>query len=61
MKGILSIEKKPLVSSDFIKNTHSSIIDSQMTKANENLVQILSWYDNEWAYAFRLAELAKLI
>lgn len=61
MKGILSIEKKPLVSSDFIKNTHSSIVDSQMTKANGNLIQILSWYDNEWAYAFRLAELAKLI
>ncbi|MDD3919104.1 MAG: type I glyceraldehyde-3-phosphate dehydrogenase [Candidatus Pacebacteria bacterium] len=61
MKGILHLEKKPLVSSDFIKNTNSCIVDSEMTKANGNLVQILAWYDNEWGYSFRLAELAKQI
>ena len=60
-KGILKLEKKPLVSSDFIKNTHSSIVDAEMTKVNGKLVQILSWYDNEWGYSFRLAELAQLI
>ena len=61
MKGILSLEEKPLVSSDFIQNTNSSIIDAEMTKAKGNLVQILSWYDNEWGYAFRLVELAKIV
>lgn len=61
MKGILYLEEKPLVSSDFIKNIHSSIVDAEMTKVNGNLVQVLSWYDNEWGYSFRLAELAKLI
>ena len=60
-KSILKLEKKPLVSSDFIKNTHSSIVDAEMTKVNGKLVQILSWYDNEWGYSFRLAELAQLI
>jgi glyceraldehyde 3-phosphate dehydrogenase len=61
MKGILYLEEKPLVSSDFIQNTHSSIVDKAMTKVNKNLIQVLSWYDNEWGYSFRLAELAKLI
>lgn len=61
MRGILYLEEKPLVSSDFIKNIHSSIVDAEMTKVNGNLVQVLSWYDNEWGYSFRLAELAKLI
>lgn len=61
MKGILFFEEKPLVSSDFIKNINSSIVDAEMTKVNGNLVQVLSWYDNEWGYSFRLAELAKLI
>lgn len=60
-KSILKLEKKPLVSSDFIKDTHSSIVDAEMTKVNGKLVQILSWYDNEWGYSFRLAELAQLI
>ena len=61
MKGILFFEEKPLVSSDFIKNINSSIVDAEMTKANGNLVQVLSWYDNEWGYSFKLAEMAKLI
>ena len=61
MKGILFFEEKPLVSSDFIKNINSSIVDAEMTKTNGNLVQVLSWYDNEWGYSFRLAEMAKLI
>ena len=61
MKGILYVEEKPLVSMDFIQNTNSSIVDAEMTKVKGNLVQILSWYDNEWGYSFRLAELAKKI
>ena len=61
MKGVLFFEEKPLVSSDFIKNINSSIVDAEMTKVNGNLVQVLSWYDNEWGYSFRLAQMAKLI
>lgn len=61
MKGILYVEEKPLVSMDFIQNANSSIVDAEMTKVKGNLVQILSWYDNEWGYSFRLAELAKKI
>ncbi len=62
LKGILSVEDEPLVSTDFIGNPYSAIIDSQMTRVeNKNLVKILAWYDNEWGYACRLAELAEYI
>ena len=61
MKGVLHLEEKPLVSSDFIKNTNSCIVDSEMTKVNGKLVQVLAWYDNEWGYSFRLAELSQKI
>jgi len=62
MKGILGIEDAPLVSSDYIGNSYSSVVDAENTKVvNDNLVKILSWYDNEWAYACRLAEFAEYI
>jgi len=62
LKGILAVEDKPLVSTDFIGNSYSAIIDSQMTKVEgNNLVKILAWYDNEWGYACRLAEMAQFI
>jgi len=62
LKGILAVEDKPLVSTDFIGNSYSAIIDSQMTKVEgSNLVKILAWYDNEWGYACRLAEMAQFI
>lgn len=57
LKGILYAEKNPLVSSDFIGNPFSSIFDLEYTKVNENLVKVMSWYDNEWAYGVRLGEL----
>ncbi|MDD4662195.1 MAG: type I glyceraldehyde-3-phosphate dehydrogenase [Candidatus Pacebacteria bacterium] len=61
MKNILKLEEKPLVSSDFVKSSYSSIVDAEMTKVNGNLVQVLSWYDNEWGYSYRLAEICKII
>jgi len=60
-KGILSIEKAPLVSTDYKGNTFSAIIDAESTRANDNLVKIIAWYDNEYAYACRLAEFAEFI
>jgi len=62
MKGILGIEDAPLVSSDYIGNSYSSVVDAENTKViNDNLVKVLSWYDNEWAYACRYAEFAEYI
>ncbi len=60
-RGILGVEDAPLVSSDYIGSSFSSVIDSSFTMANQNLVKILAWYDNEWGYSCRLAEFAKLI
>ncbi len=60
-KGILGIEDAPLVSSDYKENSFSSIVDALSTRANGKLIKILSWYDNEWAYAGRLAEFAEFI
>jgi len=61
MKGIFFVEDNPLVSSDFIGNPFSSILDSEYTKADGKLVKVLAWYDNEWAYSLRMVELAKII
>ncbi len=58
---IIGIEKEPLVSSDFIKNTHSAIVDLSLTQVNDNLIKVIAWYDNEWGYAKRLAEFCKYI
>jgi glyceraldehyde 3-phosphate dehydrogenase len=61
MKGILYAEEAPLVSSDFIGNTFSSIFDLEFTRVNGNMVKLLSWYDNEWGYSSRLAEMALFV
>ncbi len=61
MKGVIDLEKKPLVSSDYVQNPHSAIIDGEMTKVIGNSVKILSWYDNEWGYAKRLVDFAKYV
>ena len=61
MKGIMEYSIDPIVSSDIVGNTHSSIIDSPSTMViggKGNFAKILSWYDNEWGYANRLVELA---
>ena len=61
MKDILYIEEAPLVSSDFIANPYSSIVDSALTMVNENVVKIFSWYDNEFGYACRLADFTEYV
>ncbi|MFH1401722.1 MAG: type I glyceraldehyde-3-phosphate dehydrogenase [Parcubacteria group bacterium] len=58
MEGILGIEDALLVSSDYIGNSFSCIVDASLTMVNENLIKITAWYDNEWAYSCRLAEFA---
>jgi len=60
-KGILYAEEDSLVSSDFIGNTFSSIFDLEFTRVNGNMIKLLSWYDNEWGYSSRLAEIALFI
>jgi glyceraldehyde 3-phosphate dehydrogenase len=60
-KGILGIEDTPLVSSDYKGNSFSAIVDAPLTMVKENLVKIVAWYDNEWAYACRLAEFAEFV
>ena len=61
MEGILKVEDKPLVSSDYKGSSFSSIVDSLLTVASGNTVKIFAWYDNEWGYASRLAEMADYI
>jgi glyceraldehyde 3-phosphate dehydrogenase len=62
MKGILEYVDKPLVSVDFINNPHSSIFDSLSTfVVGDNMVKVLSWYDNESGYSARMVDLAVLM
>jgi len=61
LKGILGVEDAPLVSSDYIGNAFSAVVDANLTMAIDNLVKVVAWYDNEWGYACRLAEFAELI
>lgn len=61
-KNVLTVSSKPLVSSDFIGNPYSSIVDLEFTRVvGGNLVKILAWYDNEWGYSARLIDLAEQI
>lgn len=56
-QGILSVTNEELVSSDFIGNSHSAIIDLKLTDVvGGNLVKVVAWYDNEWGYSNRLIE-----
>jgi glyceraldehyde 3-phosphate dehydrogenase len=58
-KGIVSWTDKPLVSSDFVGDPHSAIVDFGLTRVVDgDLVKVVAWYDNEWGYANRLADLA---
>jgi glyceraldehyde 3-phosphate dehydrogenase len=61
MSKYVAYTENELVSSDFKKNPHSSIIDSKLNNANGDLVQIAAWYDNEWGYSCRLAELTAMV
>jgi glyceraldehyde 3-phosphate dehydrogenase len=62
MKGILQFCEEPLVSIDFKGNSHSSIVDAELTSVMEGtMVKVISWYDNEWGYSCRLRDLALLV
>ena len=61
MKGVLGYTDDELVSTDIRGDTHSSLVDSQGTMVIGNMVKVLSWYDNEFGYAHRLAEFVKTI
>ena len=60
MKGVLEYTEAPIISTDIIDNPHSSIFAADMTKAlpsDSNMVKVISWYDNEWGYSSRTADL----
>ncbi len=62
LKGILQYSDQPLVSIDFNGNPHSSILDAPLTKVlGKRLVKVFSWYDNEWGYSCRLADVSALV
>lgn len=62
LKGILEYTDLPIVSSDIVGNTHSSIVDGQSTMILEdNMVKVVSWYDNEMAYSARCVDMAAFI
>ena len=62
LSGILAFSEEPLVSSDFKRNSNSSIVDAEYTKViNGNMLKVLSWYDNEWGYSCRVRDLIKYI
>jgi glyceraldehyde 3-phosphate dehydrogenase len=62
MRGILGVSDEPLVSSDFRGDSRSSIIDSSMTMViGGTLIKVLAWYDNEWGFSCRVADLIGLV
>lgn len=62
LKGILGYETRPLVSADYTNDPRSSIVDALSTMViNGTQVKIYAWYDNEWGYACRLADVARMV
>lgn len=62
MKGILEYSEEPLVSTDILNNSNSSIFDALSTNVIDgNLVKVVSWYDNEWGYSSRCVDLLKMM
>ncbi len=60
-KGIISYTEDPIVLQDIVGDPHSAIIDGGLTMAMGNLVKFFSWYDNEWGYSNRIADLVELV
>lgn len=60
-KGILAYTEDPIVSTDVIGNSYSSVFDAQATMAQGTMVKVISWYDNEWGYSSRLVDLLQYI
>jgi glyceraldehyde 3-phosphate dehydrogenase len=61
LTGILQYTDEPIVSTDIIHSSFSSIFDSELTMVNGNLVKVFGWYDNEWGYSCRLVDLVAKI
>ncbi len=62
LSGILAVNEEPLVSVDFLKDSHSSIFDTLSTMMiGEHTAKVLSWYDNEWGYSCRVLDVVGLI
>ncbi|NRB35353.1 MAG: ArsJ-associated glyceraldehyde-3-phosphate dehydrogenase [Rhodobacteraceae bacterium] len=62
MKGILGYETRPLVSTDYTNDSRSSIVDALSTMVvNDTQVKVYAWYDNEWGYAWRLADVTRMV
>jgi glyceraldehyde 3-phosphate dehydrogenase len=61
LEGILQYSDEPLVSTDIVHSSYSSIFDSGLTMVNGDLVKVFSWYDNEWGYSCRLVDLVAKI
>jgi glyceraldehyde 3-phosphate dehydrogenase len=58
-EGILRFSDEPLVSTDIIGSSYSSIFDSELTMSHGDEVKVFAWYDNEWGYSCRLVDLAQ--
>lgn len=62
LKGILDFNEEPLVSTDYRGDSHSSIVDGLSTMVlGNNMVKVIAWYDNEWGYSSRVADLANFV
>ncbi|WP_038056942.1 type I glyceraldehyde-3-phosphate dehydrogenase [Thermus amyloliquefaciens] len=61
LKGILAYTEDEIVLQDIVMDPHSSIVDGKLTKALGNLVKVFAWYDNEWGYANRVADLVEMV
>jgi glyceraldehyde 3-phosphate dehydrogenase len=62
LKGILAYTEDPVVSTDLLHNSNSSIVDADLTKVlGGNLVKVVAWYDNEWGYSTRIVDLIEFI
>ena len=62
LKGILAYTEDPVVSTDMMHNSNSSIVDAQLTKVlGDNLAKVVSWYDNEWGYSCRVIDLVAFL
>lgn len=62
LEGILAVEDRPLVSSDFIGDLRSAIVDSALTQVVDGkLIEVQAWYDNEWGYSARLLDLTRIV
>jgi glyceraldehyde 3-phosphate dehydrogenase len=60
LRGILAYTEDPIVSTDIVRNPHSSIFDSELTLVMEGtMVKVISWYDNEWGYSSRVADVVQ--